>query len=206
MKYYYIFLFIKVVIFNYFINKVIAENSYYIVAIQRNEADKNYYNASEQIQNAIDELVNDRMNDMYDIIDENKETFISENGEMDEKLEELKSFELTKRNIHQKKRKLRFINNNDLLKNKFNKSYDTNSTDDSIPFESVIVSHLCPIYNYFTVKVYLSEKIVHKIEKLKNVLYVEKVFKTQNNSVPYYDIDYIKNETNWTDVSRKRNI
>jgi subtilisin family serine protease len=84
-----------------YIEKVSGENNYYIISIRRSSKDKEYDDASKKVQLAIDELVNDRMNDIYDIISEHQDTYIKKNGEQDEKLEELvSSSQLKKRHNH----------------------------------------------------------------------------------------------------------
>jgi len=82
-------LFTIIVLFDYCLLKALAENNYYIVSILRNKNDKEYDNESNQVKKDIDKLVNDRMNDIYDIILENKDTYILENDTTDEKLIEL---------------------------------------------------------------------------------------------------------------------
>jgi len=208
---------IIVVLFNYYICSTYAENEneneFYIVGIKRDDNDDNYDKASQRVQNAINELVNDRMNDIYDIIEENKDTFILENGEMDEKLEELEDVKIRKRsNVNGKKVKYRFINVNAPEYNRpFNKR-DLESDVEYIPIESRIVAHICPIKNYYAVKAYLSPKIVPEIEKLENIIYVEKSNQASNEDVPldnkqttYYNLEDIKKETKWLNVSVQEN-
>lgn len=93
---------ILLVLFNFCIT-VYSENAYYIIGIQRKQSDKPFDKESEDVQNQIEALANDRMNDIYDTIQENKETYTLENGEMDQKLEELDSPILNKRNNNKKK-------------------------------------------------------------------------------------------------------
>jgi len=94
--------FLIFLIFNYFIN-VYAENNCYICAVIRKEKDKYYDDESEKVQTKIDVLVNERMNDIYYIIKENKHTYILENGKMDKKLKELESSTNEKRHLENKK-------------------------------------------------------------------------------------------------------
>jgi hypothetical protein len=98
-----------VIVFNYFIG-IYAENSYYIVNILRDKSDKNYDDESEEIQQLTDNLLNDRMNDIYHIIENNQDTYVFENGKQDEKLEELNNSPLRKRNENGVEKKLLFIN------------------------------------------------------------------------------------------------
>jgi len=74
-----------------FIDIVKTENAYYIVSIRRNETDKSYDNETGRVQAAIDELVNERMNDIYNIIRNNQDTYILEDGIIDEKLDEFET-------------------------------------------------------------------------------------------------------------------
>jgi len=80
-----------------YINTVFAKNRYYIISIRRNDTDLNYDDASGCEQLFIDELVNDRMNDIYNIISKNKNSYISIEGKMDEKLDELTTVSSTLR-------------------------------------------------------------------------------------------------------------
>ncbi|KAL6632130.1 hypothetical protein U3516DRAFT_837395 [Neocallimastix sp. 'constans'] len=205
---------------------IYAENENYIVAIRRSKNDKKYDYESPEIQKKIDELVNDKMNDIYEIIDDNKETYILENGQMDEKLKELDNSVVVRKRSN-KNHKFIFTDGNRKYRNKRSlelNQLSNNSTEEYIPIESVLVNHLCPISNYYTINVYLSEETQKIVCKLDNVIYCEKVLpikienvipsdfdtynlnsNTESNSSSksniYYDIKKIKNETNWSGVS-----
>ncbi|ORX75192.1 subtilisin-like protein [Anaeromyces robustus] len=207
MKSYSFFVMI-VVLFNYYICSAYAENenNFYIVGIRRSDDDDNYDKASERVQNAINELVNDRLNDIYEIIEENKETFVLEDGKMDEKLQELDDVKVRRKRNNEsgKKVRFRFINPNQPENNRpFNKRELESEDVEYIPMESKIVGHICPINNYYVVKAYLSPEIVADVEKLDNVVYVEKSTQASNEEVggTYYDIDSIQEETKWLNVS-----
>ncbi|ORX65136.1 subtilisin-like protein [Anaeromyces robustus] len=172
-------LFLLIAILNC-ISLINAENVRYIVAIRRKKSDKVYDHESEEIQEKIDELVNDRMNDIYEIIEDNKDSYILENGKMDKNLDELEELnQLRKRS--EKQTKLIFHNRNrNRLRNKkesdiIKRSLEwSNSTIEYIPFESDLVYHICPISNYYAINVYLSDETVEKVCNLSNVLYCEK--------------------------------
>ncbi|ORX65762.1 hypothetical protein BCR32DRAFT_297667 [Anaeromyces robustus] len=153
------------ILINSFINFTMAENNYYIISIRRDENDKSYDSETGSIQKAINELVNERMNDIYDIIQNNQETF-KINGMEDEKLNELKNKEVISRNSSNKK--FKFINHNrpETEENKI-------SDENLIPFDSKLVGFICPISNYYAVRAYLSKEIVEKVKELPNVLYIE---------------------------------
>lgn len=221
------FLFIIVVIFNYGINNILAENNYYIIGIKRSDNDENYDKASKEVQKAVNILVNERMNDIYDIIGNNKDTYILENGKMDEVLNELNNVELRRRNndYNNITTKYSFINKNRRNKRKQNKTKNQNykpslnSTVDSIeyiPIESVMVSHICPITNYYAITAYLSDEIVEEVRQLPNIIFCEKSYESQseensdgndgsNSPYFYYNLEYIQKETNWTGVSVQEN-
>ncbi|ORX80249.1 subtilisin-like protein [Anaeromyces robustus] len=99
-----------IITFNIFVN-ILAENAYYVISIKRNENDKNFDDESKAIQTKIIELVNDRMNDIYEIIEDNMDTYHSENGEMNEILKEISLNSLKKRQFD-KPIKYNFINKN----------------------------------------------------------------------------------------------
>lgn len=208
---------IIIVIFN-FIEIVHSGNNYYIVSIRRSENDDIYDEATSTDRRAIDELVNDRMNNIYDIIEDNKETYKDENGSLDQLLREFNSPVLQKRNLE--KRKLKFVNKNRPEKRKVKRSYN----DDSqyIPIESKLVYHICPISNYYAIRVYLSDEAVEKVKQLDNVIRCTKdiklpynsmikttvfknnrtrVYKRDSSSSSFYDKSYIKQETKWSGVS-----
>jgi len=211
-----------------FINYTFAKSSYYIISIRRNSSDVNYDDASTRIQMSIDEVVNDRMNDIYEIIYNNKDTYVSD-GEMDEKVQELETSPLRKRDHNDEgsdeetdikiKKKFKFIN-----KNRKSKSTSQNVSEDPnvqyTPIESQIVSHICPVLNYYTVKAYLSDEALEQVKRLPNVISWEKVKKLKKPTfkrieIPksnfnksnktkrastFYDLDYIKKETGWSAV------
>jgi len=209
----YVFIITLVVVFNYLIEVTFAKNNYYIIGIRRDVNDKNYDDESTQIQQAINELVNERMNDIYNIIENNRDTYILENGEMDEKLDELDSIGLIKRSNPFKddhevdnSNTMKFI----FIDNKRNLHQQYKRSDNLIPFKSYLVDHICPIQNYYTVRAYLSEAIVPKVEVLPNVIFCGESVKSKPQYIlnkPFqkylnngYDIEVIKKETNWTDV------
>jgi len=185
------FIFLIVIIFNYIIN-VYAENSYYICAVIRNENDKYYDDAGEEVQIAIDELVNERMNDIYTIIRDNRNTYLLENGEMDEILNELQYSTIKKRSIENKK--LLFVNEkrsiNHFRSQKFYKrSLSLTEEDELIAYDSHLVSHICPIKNYYAIRVYLSDAILGKVESLPNIKYCEKSTMSKNDSDSIFNSD-----------------
>jgi len=71
-------------------------NDYYIISILRKKSDINYNDVSHKIQNIINKLVNDKMNNIYDIIDDDKYIIVFENGRLYKKLEELEANSLRK--------------------------------------------------------------------------------------------------------------
>jgi len=216
---------------NYCLLNVLAENNYYIVSILRNKNDK-YYEESEQIQNAIDKLVNDRMNDIYDMILENKDTYTTENGKIDEKLNELKITSQLRKQDGNKKTKFLFINNNIFNQNRsFNETSlveGDNKEIEYIPIDSDLVSHICPILNYYAIRVYLSDVTLKKISNIPNVIYYEisskdsdttafltkkdvgnqyemplkrsNVIENKENSEKIYDTKKVLDETHWKDI------
>jgi len=228
----YSLIFLIVVTFNYFIN-VYAENNYYVCAVLRKEKDDYYDDETEKVQNKIDKLVNERMNDIYTIIKENKHTYTLKNGKMDKKLKELESSSNEKRNLGNKK--FLFINekrstNPFRSQHVYKRSVNSSDDDELIPHSSELVSHICPIKNYYAIRVYLSDAIVEKVESLPNIKYCEKSFEldasnsnsdeqitesvndsnetndsndsndSNSDSDTYYDLKYIKEETNWNSV------
>jgi len=226
----YSLIFLIIVAFNCFIN-VYAENSYYVCAVLRKEKDDYYDEETEKVQNKIDKLVNERMNDIYTIIKENKHTYTLKNGKMDKKLEELESSSNEKRSLGNKK--FLFVNekrstNQFRSQNLYKRSVSSSDDDDLIPLNSELVGHVCPIKNYYAIRVYLSDAIIEKVESLPNIKYCEKSFELENvshsnpdeqvtesvkdsnetndsndsnsNSNTYYDLKYIQKETNWTSV------
>eukprot|EP00833_Pecoramyces_ruminatium_P011607 jgi/Orpsp1_1/1185639/evm.model.c7180000094689.1 len=211
------FLFLLLIITTYIIS-VSSSNDYYIISIQRNKNDTNYDNADNTVQYKIDELVNDRMNDIYDIIIKNKETYILENNELDEKLDELNSTIINSRY----NKKFLFINKN-RPKTNFNQILKTNNNNNNyIPIESKLLSHICPILNYYAIRAYLSDDIIEEVRQLPNIIHCEKSVKLKrpkyksshftkkrkrffDSSNSYYDLKYIQKETNWTNVSVQNN-
>ncbi|ORX75743.1 subtilisin-like protein [Anaeromyces robustus] len=233
------FLFIFIFTFVHCFIYAFAENAYYIVSIRRNKNDTNYDEASLTVQNKIDSIVNERMNDIYQLIIDNKDSYILENGKLDEKLNELNKSLKSKR--HLKKEKFQFINPNRQTKNK-NKNNDNKNKisyyteNQFIPIESELVVHICPVSNYYAIKAYFSDLVAKKVEKLPNVTKVVKngklikpkkaTFlkkekratsnnnnnnnnnnknKNNNTSTSYYNIEYIKKETQWNSVSVEKN-
>jgi len=189
-------IFIIVVTFNYFIN-VYAENYFYICAIIRDVNDKYYDDASVEVQNAIDELVNERMNDIYTIISDNRDTYLLENGKIDEILKELNSYTLKKRNLENKK--LLFVNekrSNYYSRSQkiYKRSLSLTDKDELIAIDSELVSHICPIKNYYAIRVYLSDAILGKVESLPNIKYCEKSQMTRNDIYSNDDIPYTESE------------
>eukprot|EP00833_Pecoramyces_ruminatium_P006383 jgi/Orpsp1_1/1180415/evm.model.c7180000073349.1 len=54
-------------------------------------------------------------------------------------------------------------------------SYNSgNSTIEYIPFESILVKHVCPVLNYYAISAYLSEEAAEIVCKLSNVVNCEK--------------------------------
>ncbi|ORX80248.1 subtilisin-like protein [Anaeromyces robustus] len=183
-------IFIAFIAFNVFIS-ALAENAFYIISIKRNDKDRDFDDESDTVQTEIVELVNDRMNDIYEIIEDNMDSYRLENGKMDEKLNEITSNSLKKRQFDNDKFvKFNFINNNrPNLNIKFNANNkrSLNSTDDStveyIPIDSDLVSHICPILNYYTIKAYLTDDVIKKVLNLENVISCEKAFKISNPKI-----------------------
>jgi len=226
-----VFYFVIVVMFNYFIFKVSAENDFYMITLRRNSSDGEYYKESETFQNQIDELVNDRMNDVYDIITDNKEIYVNEEGKPDKNLEEIeRTFKLRKRYDNEiskpKKYKFKFINEIKSKKKKTNKSnksknrktktkIDNNEKNiEYITYHSNLVKHICPIKNYYIIVAYLSDIIIDKIKLLPNVINIKKTeiiavpFKSLNNNLNekrsntlFYNKEDILDETQWSDLS-----
>ncbi|ORX79285.1 hypothetical protein BCR32DRAFT_246489 [Anaeromyces robustus] len=159
---------------------IYAENAEYIIGIRRNKNDEKYIHASPEVQKQIDELVNDKMNDIYEIIEDKKDTYVLDNGEMDNNLNELEEVnQLRKRS--NKITKFYFINTSSLKKiNEYKKrsldiiNSNTNSTIEYIPFESNIINHVCPVLNYYAVNAYLSDEVAKIVCNLDNVIHCEK--------------------------------
>ncbi|ORX80245.1 subtilisin-like protein [Anaeromyces robustus] len=213
------FIFIAFFAFNAFITAW-AENAYYVVSVKRDENDKNFDNESEETRIKIVELVNERMNDIYNIIEDNIESYRLENGEMDEKLNEINEFNsssLKKRQFN-KPFKYAFKNHNrpkydlqNIIKNK-KRSLDSNYSDSNIEYvsnDSNLVSYICPILNYYAIRAYLSNSIVEKVLNLNNIKRCEKASRVENSNVIHRNIvklkdlfkHMIKEETKWKGVS-----
>ena len=195
-------IFIIVVTFSYFIN-VYAKNNFYICAIIRDVNDKYYDDASVEIQNAIDELVNERMNDIYTIINDNRDTYLLNNGKMDEILKELNSSTLKKRNLENKK--LLFVNekrSNYYSRSQtiYKRSLSLTEKDELIAIDSQLVSHICPIKNYYAIRVYLSDAILGKVESLPNIKYCEKTQMSKNDIYSNPDTSFTGSDNNY-DIS-----
>jgi len=211
------FLLLKVVvIFNYFIFKALAENDYYVISLERKPNDIEFKKANSKIKNEIYEMVNDNMNDIYEIIDNYKNSYKTGSGELDEKLKELEiTSKLRKRSELESNKKFKFINNN-FFKNNIEQSInDRNSkNNDYILFESDLVKHAFPILNTYVIYAYLNEEVAKIVEKLPNVAYCEKnKISIENNVIPtvessnkYYNIEEIINETHWKNVTVQENI
>lgn len=231
----YIFYFIIVVIFNYFLSTVLAENNFYIISIRRSKNDKNYDDADEEVQEAIDELTNDRMNDIFEIISDNTETYRLPNGKMDEKLNELsKTTKLLRKRsednlLNNKKFKLQFINryrpqhlrngktsknSSSRSKSKSVKEEKVNENIEYIPIESNLVDFICPILNTYAILAYLSDDLIDEVKKLDNIVSIEKSIKTaplqqnidDDDNYICYEKEDIINETKWKDLSVQENL
>eukprot|EP00833_Pecoramyces_ruminatium_P007544 jgi/Orpsp1_1/1181576/evm.model.c7180000077768.1 len=209
----YIFLLI-VVIFNYFVIDVLGKNDYYLVSI-KGKTNVEYDKATKEVQKKIDVVVNDSMNDIYDVISDNTDAY----GKKDKKIEEItEASKLRKRKQHSK---LQFINRNrpqDLPKEvleqiakeeenakeeQANEDSKLNKREDEIeliPFESKLVIHVCPVADYYVIIAYLPETLVKEIESLPNIISVNKAGKLKKNSV-YYNEKEILRETKWKGVS-----
>jgi len=218
------FLFLTIVIlFNYF-TSVYSENSYYVVSLSTNGSGIPYDEETEENQQLIDISLNDNMNDIYNIIEDNQDTYTLKNGKQDAKLEEFDSVPLRKRDDSDIKKKLWFKNKRK-SDGHSKRSLDvlnatTNMDVEYILFESILVNYVCPIKDYYAIIVYLSDETAKIVCHLSYVLYCEKseIIKIEepenpekpinNNNEPqkvepkyYYDIDAIQKETNWTSVS-----
>jgi len=157
---------IVIILSSFLVNMAIATNNNYILGIRRSENDKTFDDESITVQQAIIELVNERMNDIYNIIIENQSTYVLENGAIDKKLNELNSTLPLSENT-----KFQFINVN-RPNATFNPSPD--SPIEYIPLKSNLVSYVSPVLNYYTIKAYLSDEIVEKVEQLPNVISCKK--------------------------------
>jgi len=198
------FLFLTlVVIFNYFVINVLAENEYYLVSIKA-KSNVEYDKASKKVQKKIDELVNDRMNDIYDVIVDNQEDY----GKNDEKLEEIT--ETSKLRKRREKSKFQFINRNRGVKpedeenGKKHKLESRGVEEDLIPIESKLVIHVCPVADYYVVIAYLPETLVKEVEQLPNVISCRKAGKLKKAS-KYYNEKEILKDTKWKGVTVQEN-
>ncbi|ORX79051.1 subtilisin-like protein [Anaeromyces robustus] len=204
------FAFMVVVLFNYFIN-ALADNDHYIITL-KTKINLKDYDDDQNVKDAVDVFVNDKLNDMYDIIEENKDTYTLENGQMDERLEELDSVVMNKR--HHRSTKLLFVNqvnpqNITAIQNLQNlQKRSDNSTEilddkieEYIPVESKLVSPICPLDSGYAVVIYASDEVIKKVKKLSDIKRCNKSLPTENDANTYYNLDFIQKETNWTDVS-----
>eukprot|EP00833_Pecoramyces_ruminatium_P010602 jgi/Orpsp1_1/1184634/evm.model.c7180000090319.1 len=226
----YAFYFTIVVMFNYFFLNALAGNNYYIISIERNPNDEEYDKASERLQNAVDKLVNDRMNDIFDIIVKNKKTYKLANGIMDEKLKELSLIrQLGKRNENEIPEndniitKFLFVNKNRIqklpnVKRSLKDEEEEDKTIEYIPLESSLVSHICPVLNYYVIKAYLSDYVVNEVCCLPNIIGCRKAIATKEqrsidyddtnettSSSKYYNKEAILKETKWKDLEVQEN-
>ncbi|ORY22719.1 hypothetical protein LY90DRAFT_707046 [Neocallimastix californiae] len=158
---------------------VCSENCNYIISIRRNESDNNYDDETEEIQSIINALVNDRMNEIYHIIYNNKDSYILKDGTMDKNLKELESFPADE-HINGNKR-FQFIDKN---RSKNNSNIILKSNIEYIPIESKLINHICPILNYYTIRAYLSDSIVDKVKQLPNVIDCQKSQRIERPKIP----------------------
>ncbi|ORX65137.1 hypothetical protein BCR32DRAFT_250760 [Anaeromyces robustus] len=204
----YFLLFKVILILNCFIGVYTenTKNEKYMIAILRKKSDNNYYDESPTIQDKIDDFVNDKMNEIYNIIEENKDSYILSNGKQDEKLKELDSVLLEKRSDLNITKKISFINkfgrkNSKYSPDNLSSNYSKRSKDsmvEYIPFESKLVNHICPIKNFYAISVYLSLKTKEIICHLSHVIYCRKVEKID---IPVIDPqNENNNSTNVTDT------
>ncbi|ORX86667.1 subtilisin-like protein [Anaeromyces robustus] len=197
-----------VVIFNYFIINVLAKNEYYLISIKGKSIE--YDKASKKDKNEINELVNDRMNDIYDVIIDNQGAY----GKNEEKIEEIN--EISKLRKRGEKTKLKFINHN-RKEQEFDNDITDNTNDnndkllksrgmeeDLIPFDSELVIHVCPVADYYVVIAYIPESLVEEIKSLPNVISCRKSGKLKNAMIEYNEKE-ILNETKWKDVTVQEN-
>ncbi|ORX70397.1 hypothetical protein BCR32DRAFT_330131 [Anaeromyces robustus] len=150
-----------VVLLGSFINTTVAKSNGYIIGIRRNKNDGNFERAPQSLQKAIVKLVNERMNDIYDIIQSNREAY----SDNDRNLNELDDLLVTWRNTYEKR--FQFINYNRPESN-------LPLNEDLVPFESNLVKFIAPITNYYTIWAQLSDKLVDEVKSLPNVISVEK--------------------------------
>ncbi|ORX61832.1 hypothetical protein BCR32DRAFT_287990 [Anaeromyces robustus] len=186
-----------------------AENEYYLVSIKGKSIE--YDKASKKDQKEINELVNDRMNDIYDVIIDNQDAY----GKNDEKIEEIN--EISKLRKRGEKIKFKFINHNrkeQELDNDITNNTDNNNNDkllksrsteeDLIPFDSKLVIHVCPVADYYVVIAYIPESLVEEIKSLPNVISCRKSGKLKK-AMKEYNEKEILNKTKWKDVTVQEN-
>ncbi|ORX79575.1 subtilisin-like protein [Anaeromyces robustus] len=165
------------------------------------------------------------MNDIYDIISENQDTYVQKDNKQDELLNELKTTsQLKKRYLNKDNKynkKYLFINRNRPQQNyhfkrSFNSTEGYDEIEKYIPIESKLVSLLCPVLNYYAIRVYLSEEIIKEIVKLPNVIHCEKSttsenydykYNTYNDDINniYYNREEILKETGWSGLNVQEN-
>jgi len=172
----YIFLFLLIALLNY-ITLIYAENDYYIVAIGKKGNDTIYNDKTPELQLKFDIFVNDKMNDIYEVIEKHKNSYILQNGKMDEKLEELNNSVQLRKRSNKRKHKFLFTNkirknNHKKLKKHFSELKDTEI--EYIQYSSKLVNHICPIKNYYAIRVLLSKETKEIICTPEYALYCEK--------------------------------
>ncbi|KAL6613017.1 subtilisin-like protein [Neocallimastix californiae] len=207
------------IIFSYLFHCLLAENNYYLISIRRSSNDKEYDKESISTQIAINKVVNDRMNDIYEIIENHKETYTLKDGSIDEKLNELEvSSKLKKRGNNEKNNnkimKFHFTSNNRPFKinmkndnnNNINNIFKINNKNNNnkifninnkkiqniveyTPIKSELVKSICPVLNYYVIRAYLSDEVVKIIKKLPNVIHC----KISKRTVAFRSINTIEN-------------
>ncbi|OUM65797.1 hypothetical protein PIROE2DRAFT_7120, partial [Piromyces sp. E2] len=158
------------------IDSDIANNKFYFVGISRDRNDTSYELETKRIKLAINKLVNDRMNDIYNIIYENRDSY-----DNDDLLKELDyQFPIPSN------KKFKFVNtgNNEILKGLNGSKY--------IPNNSTIVEHLSPESNYYVIRAYLSDVTVEKVKQLPNIIFVNEYGREYYG---YYNNDPIPTST-----------
>ena len=228
----YSFFLVIVVIFNYCILNTLAKNNFFIITIQRDVKDKKYYDYNFFDQSKFTEFVNDRMNDIYDIIAENKDTYNTNNETVDVNLGEIdNTYHLRKRNDGTQDEivKFDFFSNrkNSLSKRSFDHRHNSypipfsNSTTIKnktqhgknrikyIPIDSTLVKPICPILNTYAINVYLSSSMVSEIKnRIPNIVEIEERITGHSHSLPYekyYNENEILQETHWKELNVQEN-
>jgi len=226
----YSFFFVIVVIFNYCILNTLAKNNFFIITIQRDVKDKKYYDYNFYDQSEFTEFVNDRMNEIYDIIVENKDTYNTKNETVDVNLGEIDNTNnLRKRHEGDEIVKFDFFSNrkNSLSKRSFGHRYyphpipSSNSTSFNyktkhgknkiryIPIDSTLVKPICPILNSYAVNVYLSSSMVNEIKnRVPNIIEIEERITGHSHSLSYekyYNENEILKETHWKELNVQEN-